>query len=254
MATRAVVAGDGLRRHCPGRELASAARLPAPVSWGVRAAGAGRPEVPARPGPASCPRAGRAAPGRDYSGAFWDNRRRRRPSRHQQPSRGPLTRAPACLLPGSGVLRPDPDCASSSAFSGVNPAGRVIGWLRSQESGVDRQTSPTYPLGFRRLDPVPLLGSPRWVPVVPGNLAGSLTCGDTVLVMRACGCLRVSTCWRPRRRRWSVKARPGPRSRSSVRVTGRESEARGADGGPDHPPHTREHPRLARIRPHAIGH
>ena len=45
---------------------------------------------------------------------------------------GPLTRAPACLLPGSGVLRLDPDCASSSAFSGVNPAGRVIGWLRSQ--------------------------------------------------------------------------------------------------------------------------
>ena len=41
----------------------------------------------------------------------------------------PLTRAPACLLPGSGVLRLDPDCASSSAFSGVNPAGRVIGWL-----------------------------------------------------------------------------------------------------------------------------
>ena len=100
---------------------------------GVRAAGAGRPEVPARPGPASCPRAGRAAPGRDYSVAFWDNRRRR-PSRHQQLSRGPLTRAPACLLPGSGVLQPDPYCASSSAFSGVNPAGRVIGWLRSQES------------------------------------------------------------------------------------------------------------------------
>ena len=99
---------------------------------GVRAAGAGRPEVPARP-PARLAAPVRAAPGRDYSGAFWDNRHRR-PSRHQQPSRGPLTRAPACLLPGSGVLRPDPDRASSSAFSGVNPTGRVIGWLRSQES------------------------------------------------------------------------------------------------------------------------
>jgi hypothetical protein len=42
------------------------------LDGGVRAAGAGRLEVPARPGPASCPRAGRAAPGRDYSGAFWD--------------------------------------------------------------------------------------------------------------------------------------------------------------------------------------
>ena len=136
MATRAVVAGEKLRRHCPGRELASTARLPAPVSRGVRAAGAGRPEVPARPGPASCPRAGRAAPGRDYSEAFRDNRPRR-PSRHQQPSRGPLTRAPACLLPGSGVLRPDPDCASSSAFSGV-----MLGACSSHEISQSKNLMP----------------------------------------------------------------------------------------------------------------
>ncbi len=72
----------------------------------------------------------------------------------------------------------------------------------------------------------------------------SLTCGNTVLVMRACGCLRVSACWRPRRKRWSVKAPPAPRSKSSVCVTGRKPEARGADGGPDHPPQPREPPVL----------
>ena len=256
MATRAVVAGERLRRHCPGRELASTARLPAPVSWSVRAAGAGRPEVPARPGPASCPRAGRAAP---RAGLLRGLLGQPPPTPKPPSTAFPRTadQSPSLPIAGSGVLRPDPDCASSSAFSGVNPAGRVIGWLRSQESGVDRQTSPTYPLGFRRLDPVPLLGSPRWVPVVPGNLAGSLTCGDTVLVMRACGCLQVSTCWRPRRRRWSVKARPAPRSRSSVRVTGREPEARDADGGPQAPANPGT-PRRRHVEPgsgpHATGH
>jgi len=73
----------------------------------------------------------------------------------------------------------------------------------------------------------------------------SLTCGNTVLVMRACGCLPVSACWRPRRQRCSVKAPPAPRSKSSVRDTRREPEARGADGGPDHPPQPREHPVVA---------
>ena len=70
----------------------------------------------------------------------------------------------------------------------------------------------------------------------------SLTCGNTVLVMRACGCLPVSVCWRPRRQRCSVKDPPAPRSKSSVRVTGRGPEARGAVGGPDHPPQPREPP------------
>ena len=139
MAARAVVAGERLRRHCPGRELASTARLPAPVSRGVRAAGAGRPEVPARPGPASCPRAGRAAPGRDYSGAFWANRRGR-PSRHQQPSRGPLTRAPACLLPGSGVLRPTSRLSvvtpgSSTGPDQVSPKGTTATRLAGLREG-----------------------------------------------------------------------------------------------------------------------
>jgi hypothetical protein len=70
-----------------------------------------------------------------------------------------------------------------------------------------------------------------WGPGSPGELGRiSLTCGNTVLVMRACGCLPVSACWRPRRQR----------CRSRVRVTGREPEARGADGGPDHPAQTRE--------------
>jgi hypothetical protein len=102
-------------------------------SRGIRAAGAGRPEVPARPGPGWLPPCWPCGPRAGSLRAFWDNCRRR-PSRHQQPSFGPLTRAPACLLPVSGVLRPDPYCASSSAFSGVNPACRVTRWLRSQES------------------------------------------------------------------------------------------------------------------------
>lgn len=40
----------------------------------------------------------------------------------------------------------------------------------------------------------------------------------------------------------AVKAPPTSRSKSSVRVIGWEPEARGADGGPDHPAQIREHP------------
>jgi hypothetical protein len=88
----------------------------------------------------------------------------------------------------------------------------------------------------------------------------SLTCGNAVVVMRACGCLPVSVCWRPRRQRCSVKDPPAPRStrsKSSVRVTGREPGARGAAGGPGHPPQPVNTPspsHRARIGPHAIGH
>ncbi len=40
----------------------------------------------------------------------------------------------------------------------------------------------------------------------------------------------------------AVKDPPASRSKSSVRVTGREPEACGADGGPDHLAQIREHP------------
>ncbi len=40
----------------------------------------------------------------------------------------------------------------------------------------------------------------------------------------------------------AVKDPPTSRSKSSVRVIGWEPEARGADGGPDHPAQIREHP------------
>jgi hypothetical protein len=68
----------------------------------------------------------------------------------------------------------------------------------------------------------------------------SLTCGNTGLGDAACGCLPVSACRRPRRERCTVKDPPAPRSKSSVRVTWAGPEARGAVGGPDHPPRTRE--------------
>lgn len=45
-------------------------------------------------------------------------------------------------------------------------------------------------------------------------------------------------CWRPQRKRWSVKDPPTSGNKSSVRVTGREPEARGANDTPDHPPQT----------------
>jgi hypothetical protein len=62
-------APPGLRPpSCPARTCPSQVSYRHRGSRGVRAAGAGRPEVPARPGPAGCPRAGRAAPGRDHSG------------------------------------------------------------------------------------------------------------------------------------------------------------------------------------------
>ena len=65
---------------------------------GVRAAGAGRPGVPARPGPAGCPRAGRVAPGRDHSGLLAQP-----PPTPEPPSIAfPRTadQSSACLLPG----------------------------------------------------------------------------------------------------------------------------------------------------------
>src|SRR5689334_12102318 len=58
------------------------------------------------------------------------------------------------------------------------------------------------------------------------------------------GPVRVRVCWRPRRKRWSVKDPPASGNKSSVRVTGREPEARGANDTPDHPPQTRECPVL----------
>jgi hypothetical protein len=62
-------APPGLRPpSCPARTCPSQVSYRHRGSRGVRAAGAGRPEVPARPGPAGCPRAGRAAPGRARSG------------------------------------------------------------------------------------------------------------------------------------------------------------------------------------------
>ena len=62
---------------------------------------------------------------------------------------------------------------------------------------------------------------------------------------------------RPQHTRWNMKDPQTARNKSSVRVTGREPEARGANDTPDHPPQTREYPsssRLARIRPHATRH
>jgi len=58
------------------------------------------------------------------------------------------------------------------------------------------------------------------------------------------GPIRVRVCWRPQRKRWSMKDPPASHNKSSVRVTGREPEARGANDTPDHPPQTREYPVL----------
>ena len=58
------------------------------------------------------------------------------------------------------------------------------------------------------------------------------------------GPIRVGVCWRPQRKRWSLKDPPASRNKSSVRVTGRKPEARGANDTPDHPPQTREYPVL----------
>ncbi len=41
-----------------------------------------------------------------------------------------------------------------------------------------------------------------------------------------------------------MKDQPKSQNKSSVRVTGRELEARGANDTPDHPPQTREYPVL----------
>lgn len=66
-ATRTCSRASGRRAARPAPALARFL-TGAAGSRGVRAAGTGRPEVPARPGPAGCPRAGRAAPGRARSG------------------------------------------------------------------------------------------------------------------------------------------------------------------------------------------
>ena len=47
---------------------------------------------------------------------------------------------------------------------------------------------------------------------------------------------RVSVCWRPQRKRCSMKGPPTSQNKSSVRVTGREPEARGANDTPGHLP------------------
>jgi hypothetical protein len=125
------VAGERLRRHCPGRELASTARLPAPVSWGVRAAGAGRPEVPARRARLAAPVLAVRPPGgttQGPSGTTADDAQAAINSLPRTADQSPS-------LPIAGFRRTPPDlyCASSSAFSGVNPTCRATGWLRSQE-------------------------------------------------------------------------------------------------------------------------
>ena len=163
---------------------------------------------------------------------------------------------------GVGQIR----AASRQIVTGVSPAeaaGRAIRWQAAWPRSM-RPSGSSMRANARGRDaigrspphawPVRLA---RWGPGGPGKLAGSLTCGNTALVRRACGCLPVSACWGPRRKRWSVKDTPTPGSKSSVRVTGREPEARGADAGPiirRKPVNTPSSSRLARIRPHAIGH
>ena len=85
----------------------------------------------------------------------------------------------------------------------------------------------------------------------------SLTCGNTVLVMRACGCLPVSACWRARRKRCSVKDPPAPGVRVVYVSLGGSLRPAVRLAGPitrRNPVNTPSSQRLARIRPHAIGH
>jgi hypothetical protein len=65
------------------------------------------PARPRRPRPGPGRRAHGTRPDRDHP-RLQPAHRRRRPGRHQQPPRRPLTSGSACLLPISGVFRSDP--------------------------------------------------------------------------------------------------------------------------------------------------
>ena len=124
-------------RHCCSTAAAAACRLAAPTTscWpsppkpaSIPASAATYCATPWAPG--RFPRRLRPRPGRRAHGTRPDRNhprlqpahRRRRPGRHQQPPRRPLTSGSACLLPDSGVLRP----ARRRGINGAQFASRAV--------------------------------------------------------------------------------------------------------------------------------